>query len=120
MIEYKTEKACTLPRGIVIGLTNSQAKRRKHLLEDKGNGTYLTLDTISFKQGEVVKLEASDMNKASWQAFKPVKGEHVAVKKADTKERKKRTRKSRKLKEVEPEIEIVEPEINERTMPGVV
>jgi len=58
MTKYTTLAAITLPSGMVVGLAESQAAARKHLLAPAaGKGQYVTRDMVQFKAGETLHIE---------------------------------------------------------------
>lgn len=47
----------TLPVGVIVYLTETQAALREHALQQKGNGAYEVIIPIQFKNGELLGFD---------------------------------------------------------------
>lgn len=67
--------------GFVLELEKSQANARAHILHHKKGNLYAVLDTVEFKQGEIIGITEGDIPKSWWDTL-----EEVSAKKAKTKD----------------------------------
>ncbi len=63
--------------GFVLELEKSQANARAHILHHKKGNLYAVLDTVEFKQGEIIGITEGDIPKSWWDTL-----EEVSAKKA--------------------------------------
>jgi hypothetical protein len=66
-----TGRVAGVPAGMLVGLSDDQARRRRHALELAGEGIHRTLQAIEFKRGEAVSLEAASLSKLQRGMFAP-------------------------------------------------
>lgn len=58
--------------GFVLELEKSQADARAHVLHHKKGSLYAVLDTVEFKQGEIIGISEGDTPKSWWDTLEEV------------------------------------------------
>lgn len=58
--------------GFVLGLEKSQADARAHVLHHKKGSLYAVLDTVEFKQGEIIGISEGDIPKSWWDTLEEI------------------------------------------------
>ena len=67
--------------GFILSLSKDQAALRSHVLHHEKGKNYAVLDTVEFKQGEIIGIAEGDIPKSWWDTL-----EEVESKKTKTKE----------------------------------
>lgn len=67
-----TGRIAGVPADTVVGLSDDQVRRRRHMLAPAGDGLHRTLQAIEFKQGELVSLDPASLSKLQREMFAPV------------------------------------------------
>lgn len=84
MKKYQFIVAGNLPVSSLVELTDKQAKRRSHALENQGKNVYRVMKPVMFKAGEEIGFDGDlPKNIASSVAEKKPAKKKVTVKKAD-------------------------------------
>ena len=70
MRKYTVTAVLGFPAGVVLGLSDDQAARRKHALKPLAKGVYETLAPVQFKVGETIATDA-EVNKVLAASLEP-------------------------------------------------
>lgn len=63
--------------GFILELDKEQANARAHVLHKKKGSLYAVLDTVEFKQGEVIGIAEGDVPKSWWDTLQEVGAEQA-------------------------------------------
>jgi hypothetical protein len=109
MRKYTVTAVLAFPAGVVLGLNDDQAGRRKHALKPLGKGVYETTAPVQFKVGETISTDA-EVNKVLATFIEPEeatrsKAREKAKAEAAAKDLAELTAKAKAWDELQPELE---------------